>query len=85
MQKMYKGKPVTVIRSAKAGDPGFVVPKTPPEQVLIRLQDSTQIVVQSTDLSDSPELVPVMKASTTNLSSAVTTSSTKSIFNIFKK
>jgi hypothetical protein len=64
MQKMHKDKPVTVIRYAKEGDPGFVSAKSspPPAQMLVRLQGGDHVVLNTTELSDAPEMVPVMEA-----------------------
>lgn len=45
----YQGNNVTVVRAAQAGDSGFDAAKAP--QSLIRLEDGTQRVVLTSDVT----------------------------------
>ena len=63
MQKMYKGKPVTVLRPAREGDQGFVAAQQPAfvGQHLVRVQGGPDIAVLHSDISEAPDMVPVME------------------------
>ena len=61
MQKVYKDKPVTVIRTAHEGDKGYKSDDKTSKQSLIRLQDGGDIAVLNSELTETPELVPVLE------------------------
>lgn len=45
----YRGKPVTVVRSARKGDEGF---DEDTDQVVVKLEDGTEKTVARTDVQD---------------------------------
>ena len=47
MSNTYQGKPVTVVRDAKAGDPSFDDAK---DQIIVRNADGTQQTVLRSDV-----------------------------------
>lgn len=52
MQKQHQGKDVTVVRSARAGDPDFDANKT--DQVVVRFEDGSVKTVSNGELTNKP-------------------------------